>query len=302
MKMTIFMSSDDRLDIFFKSFGFETRSEFSNAIKEERVLINDKKTKASYKLAKGDVITIKPDIDYNKPKNLNIKVLYEDEDILVIDKPAFIASHGAKSYKGDSVVNWLLYYGCDLSDLNGDDRPGIVHRLDADTSGALIIAKNNLVHQKLQDAFRARSITKEYLAIVNGCPKFDELTIEDPIARGNNPTKMAVVEGGRTAVSHVQTIDKNEEFALLKVKIETGRTHQIRVHLSHHNLPIIGDKLYGLKKEKIIARRQMLHAYHLAFNHSITGKRMDIYIDPPEDFNSILAKAGLDKGRLTSIK
>lgn len=302
MKMTIFMSSDDRLDIFFKSFGFETRSEFSNAIKEERVLINDKKTKASYKLAKGDVITIKPDIDYNKPKNLNIKVLYEDEDILVIDKPAFIASHGAKSYKGDSVVNWLLYYGCDLSDLNGDDRPGIVHRLDADTSGALIIAKNNLVHQKLQDAFRARSITKEYLAIVNGCPKFDELTIEDPIARGNNPTKMAVVDGGRTAVSHVQTIDKNEDFALLKVKIETGRTHQIRVHLSHHNLPIIGDKLYGLKKEKIIARRQMLHAYHLAFNHPITGKRMDIYIDPPEDFNSILAKAGLDKGRLDSIK
>ncbi len=302
MKMTIFMSSDDRLDIFFKSFGFETRSEFSNAIKEERVLINDKKTKASYKLAKGDVITIKPDVDYNKPKNLNIKVLYEDEDILVIDKPAFIASHGAKSYKGDSVVNWLLYYGCDLSDLNGYDRPGIVHRLDADTSGALIIAKNNLVHQKLQDAFRARSITKEYLAIVNGCPKFDELTIEDPIARGNNPTKMAVVEGGRTAVSHVQTIDKNEDFALLKVKIETGRTHQIRVHLSHHNLPIIGDKLYGLKKEKIIARRQMLHAYHLAFNHPITGKWMDIYIDPPEDFNSILAKAGLDKGRLTSIK
>ena len=302
MKMTIFMSSDDRLDIFFKSFGFETRSEFSNAIKEERVLINDKKTKASYKLAKGDVITIKPDIDYNKPKNLNIKVLYEDEDILVIDKPAFIASHGAKSYKGDSVVNWLLYYGCDLSDLNGDDRPGIVHRLDADTSGALIIAKNNLVHQKLQDAFRSRSITKEYLAIVNGCPKFDELTIEDPIARGNNPTKMAVVDGGRTTVSHVQIIDKNEDFALLKVKIETGRTHQIRVHLSHHNLPIIGDKLYGLKKEKIIARRQMLHAYHLAFNHPITGKWMDIYIDPPEDFNSILAKAGLDKGRLTSIK
>ncbi len=302
MKMTIFMSSDDRLDIFFKSFGFETRSEFSNAIKEERVLINDKKTKASYKLAKGDIITIKPDIDYNKPKNLNIKVLYEDEDILVIDKPAFIASHGAKSYKGDSVVNWLLYYGCDLSDLNGDDRPGIVHRLDADTSGALIIAKNNLVHQKLQDAFRARSITKEYLAIVNGCPKFDELTIEDPIARGNNPTKMAVVDGGRTAVSHVQTIDKNEDFALLKVKIETGRTHQIRVHLSHHNLPIIGDKLYGLKKEKIIARRQMLHAYHLAFNHPITGKLMDIYLDPPEDFNSILAKAGLDKGRLDSIK
>lgn len=302
MKMTIFMSSDDRLDIFFKSFGFETRSEFSNAIKEERVLINDKKTKASYKLAEGDVITIKPDIDYNQPKNLNIKILYEDEDILVIDKPAFIASHGAKSYKGDSVVNWLLYYGCDLSDLNGDDRPGIVHRLDADTSGALIIAKNNLVHQKLQDAFRSRSITKEYLAIVNGCPKFDQLTIEDPIARGNNPTKMAVVEGGRTAVSHVDIIDKNEDFALLKVKIETGRTHQIRVHLSHHNLPIVGDKLYGLKKEKIIARRQMLHAYHLAFNHPITGKRMGIYVDLPEDFNSILEKAGLDKGRLTSIE
>ncbi|WP_296254886.1 RluA family pseudouridine synthase [uncultured Ezakiella sp.] len=301
MKMTIFMSSDDRLDIFFKSFGFETRSEFSNAIKDQRVLINDKKTKASYKLAKGDVITIKPDIDYNKPKNLDIKVLYEDENILVIDKPAFIASHGAKSYKGDSVVNWLLYYGCNLSDLNGDDRPGIVHRLDADTSGALIIAKNNITHQKLQDAFRSRSITKEYLAIVNGCAKFEELTIEDPIARGNNPTKMAVVEGGRSAVSYVKTIDKNEDYSFLKVKIATGRTHQIRVHLSHHNLPIVGDKLYGLKKEKIIAQRQMLHAYHLGFDHPITGKRMDIYIDPPEDFKTVLAKTGLDKGRLGSI-
>lgn len=301
MKMTIFMSSDDRLDIFFKSFGFETRSEFSNAIKDQRVLINDKKTKASYKLAKGDVITIKPDIDYNKPKNLDIKVLYEDENILVIDKPAYIASHGAKSYKGDSVVNWLLYYGCNLSDLNGDDRPGIVHRLDADTSGALIIAKNNITHQKLQDAFRSRSITKEYLAIVNGYAKFEELTIEDPIARGNNPTKMAVVEGGRSAVSYVKTIDKNEDYSFLKVKIATGRTHQIRVHLSHHNLPIVGDKLYGLKKEKIIAQRQMLHAYHLGFDHPITGKRMDIYIDPPEDFKTVLAKTGLDKGRLGSI-
>ena len=166
-------------------------------------------------------------------------------------------------------MNWLLYYGTELSDVNGEDRPGIVHRLDADTSGILIIAKNNDAHIKLQQEFQSRNIIKEYLAIVNGVPKQDEFIIDEPIGRSNNPVKMGVVEGGRHALSIVNKICSNENYSLLNVQIKTGRTHQIRVHLSFNNIPIIGDNLYGLKKEKIAAPRQMLHAYHLVFNLSL---------------------------------
>lgn len=302
MNMTIVVSSDKRLDTFFKEFGFDTRSEFSNEIKSGNVLINNKAIKSSYKLKEGDEIFISDPIDYNAPKNLNIPIIYEDEDIIVINKPPFIASHGAKSYKGDSVVNWLLYYGTELSDVNGEDRPGIVHRLDADTSGILIIAKNNDAHIKLQQEFQSRNIIKEYLAIVNGVPKQDEFIIDEPIGRSNNPVKMGVVEGGRHALSIVNKICSNENYSLLNVQIKTGRTHQIRVHLSFNNIPIIGDNLYGLKKEKIAAPRQMLHAYHLVFNHPITNKIMEFKADLPDDFVEILKKTGLYERGICSIK
>ncbi len=302
MNMTIVVSSDKRLDTFFKEFGFDTRSEFSNEIKSGNVLINNKAIKSSYKLKEGDEIFISDPIDYNAPKNLNIPIIYEDEDIIVINKPPFIASHGAKSYKGDSVVNWLLYYGTELSDVNGEDRPGIVHRLDADTSGILIIAKNNDAHIKLQQEFQSRNIIKEYLAIVNGVPKQDEFIIDEPIGRSNNPVKMGVVEGGRHALSIVNKICSNENYSLLNVQIKTGRTHQIRVHLSFNNIPIIGDNLYGLKKEKIAAPRQMLHSYHLVFNHPITNKIMDFKAELPDDFVEILKKTGLYERGICSIK
>ncbi len=302
MNMTIVVSSDKRLDTFFKEFGFDTRSEFSNEIKSGNVLINNKAIKSSYKLKEGDEIFISDPIDYNAPKNLNIPIIYEDEDIIVINKPPFIASHGAKSYKGDSVVNWLLYYGTELSDVNGEDRPGIVHRLDADTSGILVIAKNNDAHIKLQQEFQSRNIIKEYLAIVNGMPKQDEFIIDEPIGRSNNPVKMGVVEGGRNALSIVNKICSNENYSLLNVQIKTGRTHQIRVHLSYNNLPIIGDNLYGLIKEKIAAPRQMLHAYHLVFNHPITNKIMDFKAELPDDFVEILKKTGLYERGICSIK
>ena len=302
MNMTIVVSSDKRLDTFFKEFGFDTRSEFSNEIKSGNVLINNKAIKSSYKLKEGDEIFISDPIDYNAPKDLNIPIIYEDEDIIVINKPPFIASHGAKSYKGDSVVNWLLYYGTELSDVNGEDRPGIVHRLDADTSGILVIAKNNDAHIKLQQEFQSRNIIKEYLAIVNGVPKQDEFIIDEPIGRSNNPVKMGVVEGGRNALSIVNKICSNENYSLLNVQIKTGRTHQIRVHLSYNNLPIIGDNLYGLIKEKIAAPRQMLHAYHLVFNHPITNKIMDFKAELPDDFVEILKKTGLYERGVCSIK
>ena len=302
MNMTIVVSSDKRLDTFFKEFGFDTRSEFSNEIKSGNVLINNKAIKSSYKLKEGDEIFISDPIDYNAPKDLNIPIIYEDEDIIVINKPPFIASHGAKSYKGDSVVNWLLYYGTELSDVNGEDRPGIVHRLDADTSGILIIAKNNDAHIKLQQEFQSRNIIKEYLAIVNGVPKQDEFIIDEPIGRSNNPVKMGVVEGGRHALSIVNKICSNENYSLLNVQIKTGRTHQIRVHLSFNNIPIIGDNLYGLKKEKIAAPRQMLHAYHLVFNHPITNKIMEFKAELPDDFVEILKKTGLYERGICSIK
>lgn len=302
MKMTFIVSGKKRLDTFFKEFGFETRSEFSNEIKEGRVLVNDNAVKAGYNVEVGDVIYIAEKIDYNAPKDLKIPIIYEDDYIIVINKPPYIATHGAKSFKGDSVVNWLLYYGTNLSDINGEDRPGIVHRLDADTSGILVIAKTNKVHELLQADFKSRNITKEYLAIVNGVPKIREFEIDLPIARSNNPVKMGVVEGGREALSHVNLLCSNESYSLLKVRIKTGRTHQIRVHLSHNNLPIIGDKLYGLKSEKIAAPRQMLHAYYLRFNHPISKKEMSFTADLPEDFKTTLKKTNLYEEGMSSIE
>lgn len=301
MKMTFIVSGKKRLDTFFKEFGFETRSEFSNEIKDGRVLINGNIVKAGYKVEYGDEVFIAGKKDYNEPKDLNIHIVYEDEYIIVINKPPYIATHGAKSFKGDSVVNWLLFYGTELSDINGEDRPGIVHRLDADTSGLLVIAKNNDVHQKLQAEFKSRNIVKEYLAIANGVPKENEFIINEPIGRSNNPVKMGVVEGGRNAISIVKLLFSNDDYSLLRVRIKTGRTHQIRVHLSHKNFPIIGDKVYGFKNEKIAAPRQMLHAYYMSFNHPIFNKQMEFKAELPEDFVSTLKKTGLYERGISSI-
>lgn len=299
--MTIVVSGN-RLDTFFKEFGFETRSEFSNEIKDGRVMINDKIVKAGYRVQNGDIINIEEKIDYNQPKDLKIPIIYEDEYILVINKPPFVATHGAKSYKGDSVVNWLLYYNTNLSNIGGEDRPGIVHRLDADTSGLLVIAKNNDVHIKLQDEFKSRSIVKEYLAIVNGVPKDNDFIIDEPIGRSNNPVKMGIVNDGRSALSIVKLLCNNNDYSLLKVRIKTGRTHQIRVHLSYKNLPIIGDKLYGLKNEKIAAPRQMLHAYYLGLNHPITNKFMEFKAQLPNDFIITLKKTELYERGVDSVE
>ncbi|MDO5716599.1 MAG: RluA family pseudouridine synthase [Tissierellia bacterium] len=288
MKFTWLEDSDNRLDTFYAWFDYTSRSIFARAIDEGLVTVNDKTVKRNYKLTNGDRVEIQPMEDENiTPKDLNIDILYEDDHILMINKPPFLAVHPAKSFKGDTVVHWLLHYGCKLSDGEDENRPGIVHRLDADTTGVLLIAKDNRIHQKLKEMFQNHKVRKQYIAIVHGLPKEDTFTIQDPIGRGNNPTKMAVVTNGRNAITHVHVLKRAQDFSLLELEIETGRTHQIRVHLSHKGFPIVGDPVYGRKKEKITAKRQMLHAKSLRFQHPVLKKELHVEAPLPNDFKEV---------------
>ncbi|MDY3946806.1 MAG: RluA family pseudouridine synthase [Ezakiella sp.] len=294
MKLKISFDDEKRLDNNYKEFGFSSRSEFTKQIKFGNVLVNGEKTKSNYKLRAGDELVINRVEAGPRPKNLDIPILYEDDYIIVINKPPFVASHGSKSYYGDSVVDWLLYRGGSLSTVAGPERPGIVHRLDRDTSGLLIIAKNDDVHLALKKQFQARTVKKRYYAISYGSPREVDFEIDAPIARSNNPIKMGIVEGGRDAKTIVHLIENKNNYSLFDVNIFTGRTHQIRVHLSYANFPIVGDPLYGVKKDKIKTDRQMLHSHYISFIHPVTGEEFQMEASPPEDFIDTMNKIGFD--------
>ena len=191
--------------------------------------------------------------------------------------------------------------GYKLSDGEDETRPGVVHRLDADTSGIIIFAKNNESHSILKRDFQEKNVSKHYFAISNGVSKSDEFTIDKPIARSKNPVKMGIVEGGRRAVSIVKRLDGNDFFTLFDVKIITGRTHQIRVHLASENLPILGDKVYGMKRERINVSRQMLHAHSIEFFEPLTREKIKIEAPIFDDMKEALKKADLSIDKTTNL-
>ncbi|KOA20965.1 ribosomal large subunit pseudouridine synthase D [Clostridium homopropionicum DSM 5847] len=286
-------AENTRLDVFLsKIFEDKSRSYIQKLIEGSHILVNNKEKKSNYKLNNNDIITIElPEVQelVVEAENIPLDILYEDEDVVVINKPQGIVVHPAPgNYKG-TLVNALLYHCEDLSGINGVARPGIVHRIDKDTSGILVIAKNDKAHNKLAEQLKNHSMIREYIALVEGRIKQDKGVVDKPI--GRNPKdrlKMGIVSGGKRAVTHYEVIERFEKNTLIKCILETGRTHQIRLHMSHIGYPIVGDPVYGIKKQKFNLRGQMLHAKKLGFIHPSTGEYMEFESSLPEYFTHIL--------------
>lgn len=284
-----------RLDKFLAdSFDF-SRSLIAKSIKSGSLTVNGKLVKPSYALEIGDVVEgeIEEKTLLTGPMPLDLEIIYEDEDIMVINKPAGVLTHPALSNDNASVMNGLLFMGKRLSDCQGEDRQGIVHRLDKDTTGCLLIAKNNEVHEKLKEMFENRLVKKYYYAIVKGEYKGPK-QIALPLGRSRtNPIKREVNGiNAKTAITNIKVLDKNNSFSLLDIDLLTGRTHQIRAHLAHYHYPILADEIYG-STDKIKIGHQALHSYYLSFKHPVSGERMEFRARPDEEFYKALEKTGL---------
>ncbi len=287
---------DGRLDKIIQAKINSSRNQIENLIKEFGVFVNEKIVKKSgYKVKEGDEILIKfPKTKKEEAKEVDfdIEIIYEDEDVLVINKPPFLTVHPALSVKEATVVDWLKSKGISLSTINAKERHGIVHRIDKETSGALVIAKNNESHLFLSKQLEDKSMGRYYLSIIDS-PLKDNLIVEKPIARNpKNRLKMGVVEGGRAAKSAFLKLllSNDEKKELIAAKLFTGRTHQIRVHLSSLSRHILGDYLYGFKSKRDKIKRVMLHAYIIYFIHPRTKKQMFFTASLFEDFEELALK------------
>lgn len=284
-----------RLDVFIsRSFVDVSRSFVQKLIEEGKITINGKNKKSNYKLRLNDQIFVE-DIEKEQEiisaENISLDILYEDNDIMVINKPQGMVVHPATSNYSGTLVNALLYHCATLSNLNGENRPGIVHRIDKDTSGILVVAKNNQAHEGLSQQLKEHSMEREYIAVVEGIIKDDVGIIHEPI--GRNPKdriKMAVVQGGKDAITHYEILNRFKKNTLVKCILETGRTHQIRVHMSYMGHPLVGDPMYGFKKQRFKLNGQMLHAKKLGFMHPISGEYLEFESDIPEYYRKILKK------------
>ena len=274
------------------SYDEVSRSELKYYFDEEKILVNGKLAKPSLKVFNGDTISIleRDDqiIDLEK-EDLNLEVVYEDDDVIVVYKPSGMVVHPAPGHHHGTLVNGLLYHCNTLSNVGGDSRAGIVHRIDKDTSGLLVACKNNKAHRNLAEQFKNKeTTTRKYLAIVNGNIGHNLGKINAPIGRDpGNRQKMAVVEGGKESVTHFKVLERFKDHTLIECTLETGRTHQIRVHMSYIKFPVLNDPLYGSKKQTT-EFGQYLHAKTLGFVHPTTGKYMDFDSELPTEFQEML--------------
>lgn len=262
-------------------------------IDEENILVNGKKTKSSYKLNLDDIVTIiKKEAKETeiKPQDIPLDIVYEDNDILVVNKQKGLVVHPGNGNPDGTLVNAIMNHCKEsLSGIGGEIRPGIVHRLDKDTSGILIIAKNDKAHINISEQIKNHEVKKTYIALVRGIVRENMATIDMPIARSNKDrTKMAVSKNGKNAITHIKVLERFKEFTLLEVNIETGRTHQIRVHLSEIGYPIVGDYVYSNGKNQFNVVGQMLHSMRIEFKHPVTNKQMKLEAELPEYFEEIL--------------
>lgn len=289
--------SDIRIDKFLSlaDIGL-SRSSAVNLIEKSCVTVNGNTVNKKYKLNIGDIIVVEvPDpVSYEaKAENIPIDIIYEDNDIIVVNKPKGMVVHPAAGNYDGTLVNALLYHcGDSLSGINGVMRPGIVHRIDKDTSGLLMVAKNDFSHTFLAEQIKEHSFTREYETIVYGNIKDDSGTVDAPIGRNpNDRKKMCVIaKNSKNAVTHYSVIERYKGYTHLKCKLETGRTHQIRVHMAHIGHPVAGDLVYGVKKEKVEFTGQCLHARKIGFIHPTTKEYMEFTSELPQYFSTFIKK------------
>ena len=272
-----------------------SRSMIQKQLENGDVLVNGKREKASYKTKLNDEILMKeiePKEIELKAQDIPIDIVYEDSDIIVVNKPKGMVVHPANGNPDGTLVNAIMNICKDsLSGIGGEIRPGIVHRIDKDTSGLLIVAKNDKAHINLSEQIKNREITKKYVALVRGVIKENFATIDMPIGRSDKDRKkMAVRKDGKKAVTHFDVIERFNGFTYLDIKIDTGRTHQIRVHMAEIGYPIVGDMVYSNGKNPFGVEGQMLHAKSLDFKHPTTGKQMHLEAPLPEYFEEVLEK------------
>lgn len=278
---------DKQLGHHFNQFS---RSQLQKWIKDGHVLVNGKQVKSKYQLAVGDQVEIVPEqpqkIDL-EPEDIPLDIVYEDDDVIVVNKPQGMVVHPAPGHPDHTLVNALLYHS-PLSTINGEFRPGIVHRIDKDTSGLLMVAKNDMAHRSLAAQLKAKTNKREYVALVHGVIKENQGTIDAPLGRSlKDRKKQTVVADGRHAVTHFRVLERFRHYTLVACRLETGRTHQIRVHMKYIGHLLAGDPLYGPRKT-LPGNGQYLHARLLGFKHPRTGKQMTFTAPLPEYFSKML--------------
>lgn len=296
MKETVVEMQNGRLDkVCREIFSDYSRSQIKQLLDGGNITVNGKTEKAKYKVKSGDVIRLEEPETKTlelRPENIPLDIVYEDDDVIVINKPQGMVVHPAPGHDEHTLVNALLYH-CPLSTINGTFRPGIVHRIDKDTSGLLMVAKNDKAHRSLAKQLKDKTNIREYVALVHGRIAEDEGTINAPIGRSlKDRKKQAVVKDGRNAVTHFEVLKRYRDYTFVKCILETGRTHQIRVHMKYIGHPLVGDPLYGPKKT-IKGNGQFLHAGKLGFVHPTTGKLLIFEAPLPKIFQECLEK--LDK-------
>lgn len=269
-----------------------TRSKIQNLIKQEQILVNQAPTTNRYKVSENDVIdvTLPDPVEVSvKPEKMNLDIVFEDDDVIVVNKSQGMVVHPAPGHENGTLVNGLLDHA-PLATVNGELRPGIVHRIDKDTSGLLMVAKNDQAMLSLSAQLKAKTNQRKYLAIVHGNFKEEAGTINAPIGRSKKDRKkMAIVEDGRPAVTHFKVLERFTDYTLIECELETGRTHQIRVHLKYIGHPVAGDPLYG-PRNTLKGNGQFLHAKLLGFKHPRTGEELVFEVDPPQIFQDTLSK------------
>ena len=285
-------NSNQRIDNFLPNILELSRSKVSKMIQNEKILVNNQKTKNSYLLKENDIITTS---EYEEepmnlePMNMNLDIVFEDDDVIVVNKKNGVVVHPAVGNKTNTLVNGLLYHSKSLSNINGEFRPGIVHRIDAYTTGLLMVAKNNKAHEVLAKELEEKKTTRKYIALVWGVIKEETGTIDAPIGRDKvDRKKMSVTDvNAKEAVTHFKVIERYKNATLIELQLETGRTHQIRVHMNYIGHPVVNDPVYGRRK-LIDETGQCLHAKTIGFIHPTTHQYMEFTSELPECFTNIL--------------
>lgn len=305
-KLSFKAASECRIDVLISEKCENiSRSYAKKLIDGNLVTVNGQSVKSNYKTKPDDEVCVTlpaPTPIEAEPENIPLDVVYEDDSVLVVNKPRNMVVHPAVGNENGTLVNAALYHcGGSLSGINGSMRPGIVHRIDKDTTGLLVIAKNDEAHKSLASQLARRSLSRIYYTLVNGNIKEDSGTVDAPLGRSDKDRKMiAVRNDGRSAVTDYYVLERFGNYTLLKCKLRTGRTHQIRVHMRYIGHSVVGDKTYGIKNERFSLDGQLLHAGEISFIHPKTGDRMNFFCPLPEDFSKILDILRKQKNKRTS--